>query len=94
MTTYTLDEVAEILKVTKMTVRSEIEKNRLKAIKVGAIWRIPEVDLADYLGTIKNNFKTEKEVELEKEIEKIKKENLKLKNIIVEISTAALKINM
>lgn len=38
---YTLEEVQEILKVTRRTLYSYIKSGKLKAVKVGRYWRVP-----------------------------------------------------
>lgn len=86
MKSYKVNEVAEILQSCPETVKNEIKKNRLKAFKVGSEWRISEKALEDYMGVIANNYKTEKEVELEKE-------NEYLRNQLSLIQDKLLKIN-
>ena len=60
MKVYTVPQAAEILQVCNDTVKNEIKRNKLKGIKVGTEWRIPEQNLEDYLQIIANNYKTEK----------------------------------
>ena len=72
MRAYKAKTVASMLEADHQTVKREIERGRLKAFKVGAEWRITEEALADYMHLVKNNFKTEHEIELEKENEKLK----------------------
>lgn len=47
--TYTLVEVAEILKVTRRTVYNYIKAGKLPAVKVGYQWRVTEQALKDFL---------------------------------------------
>jgi len=47
---YTPDEIAEKLKVTRLTVYRWIEKGELKAFKAGKMWRITKKDLELFLG--------------------------------------------
>ncbi len=47
--TYTLAEVAEILKVTRRTVYNYVKGGRLTATKIGAQWRVTEQALKDFL---------------------------------------------
>lgn len=67
MRAYTIKQVAEFCQVTVATIRKEIDRNRLKCFYVGADPRISEEELARYMDVIANNYKTSKEVELEKE---------------------------
>ena len=46
---YTIDEVAQLLKVSPATVRRLIDDGQLKAIKVRGQVRIRKEDLDDYL---------------------------------------------
>lgn len=50
---YTTEEVAEICRVTKWTVRQWLSDpdHPLKGIKPGAFWLIPEANLKAYLET-------------------------------------------
>lgn len=82
MKVYTISQVAEVLQVCNETVKNEIKRNKLKALKVGTEWRIPGQNLDDYLQVIANNYKTNRELELEKELGKVKKENELLKSIV------------
>ncbi len=47
---YTPDEIADKLKVTRLTVYRWIEKGELKAFKAGKMWRITREDLEAFLG--------------------------------------------
>lgn len=78
MKVYRIAEVADIVQSHPETVKNEIKRNRLQCFKVGSEYRITEQALEDYLGVIANNYKTQHEVELEKE-----KENVKLKQKLV-----------
>jgi excisionase family DNA binding protein len=44
-----IDEVADQLAVSRDTIRRLVERGELKAVKVGAQWRISTADLAAYL---------------------------------------------
>jgi excisionase family DNA binding protein len=46
---YTVEEVAERLKVTPRTVREWLRTKRLKAGKAGRQWRIHETDLQAFM---------------------------------------------
>lgn len=46
---YSTKEVAEILKVQTQTVRAHIKRGKLKAIKLGTDYIIPEAYLKKYL---------------------------------------------
>ena len=46
---YTIDEVCNILKVTRRTVYSYIKDGKLHATKVGKYWRVTEENLKAFL---------------------------------------------
>ncbi len=71
---YKTSEVSLILDCTIATVKSEIQKGRLKAFKVGAEYRISEQSLEDYMGVIVNGYKTENEIKLEEENAKLREQ--------------------
>lgn len=48
---YTLDEVAEILHITKRTLYSYIKSGILHAVKVGKYWRVSAESLQDFIST-------------------------------------------
>ena len=48
---YTLEEVIDILKVSRRTIYNYIKADQLKAIKVGREWRVTEKALAMFLET-------------------------------------------
>lgn len=47
--TYTLEEVAAVLKVTRRTIYNYIKNGDLKAVKMGKYWRVPEATLQDFI---------------------------------------------
>ena len=47
--TYTLDEVADILKLTKRTLYTYIKKGQLRAVKFGKYWRVSPEELESFL---------------------------------------------
>lgn len=47
--TYTLQEVADILKVTRQTVYNNVYAGNIKAIKIGKNWRVTEEELQNVL---------------------------------------------
>lgn len=47
--TYTLEEVAEVLKVTRRTIYTYIKNGELKAVKMGKYWRVSEAMLQDFI---------------------------------------------
>ena len=49
LTTYTLVEVAEILKVTRRTIYNYIKQGKIPATKVGHQWRVTEQALKEFL---------------------------------------------
>jgi len=48
---YTIDEIADILKVTQRTIYKYIKSGSLKAIKIGKYWRVKHSDLEMFLET-------------------------------------------
>ena len=48
---YTIDEIAQTLKVTRRTVYNYIQNGNLKAIKIGKYWRVKHEDLELFLAT-------------------------------------------
>lgn len=46
---YTLDEVADIMQVTKRTLYNYIKAGTLHAVKMGKYWRVPEESLQDFI---------------------------------------------
>jgi excisionase family DNA binding protein len=48
---YTLDEVAEILKVTKRTLYNYVKAGKLSAVKMGKYWRVSEESLQAFIST-------------------------------------------
>lgn len=48
---YTLDEVAEILKVTKRTLYNYVKEGKLPAVKMGKYWRVPAESLQAFIST-------------------------------------------
>jgi len=45
---YTIEEVMDVLKVTKRTLYNYIKADQIKAFKVGKEWRITEESLRDF----------------------------------------------
>ena len=45
---YTLDEVADILKVSRRTLYTWISAGKLKAVKIGKYWRVSEQALREF----------------------------------------------
>ena len=46
---YTLDEVADILKITRRTLYTYIKTGKLRATKIGRYWRVSEAALQDFV---------------------------------------------
>ena len=49
--TYTIEEVAKILRVSPQTVRNLVRQGKLKAFKVGIQLRVKQVDLDEFMKT-------------------------------------------
>ncbi len=90
MKAYTIQQAAEILQVCPGTVKNEIKRNHLKGIKVGTEWRISEQALADYMGLVANNYKTELEAKLEAENERLKRELTRMQDKLLKIKSELL----
>lgn len=46
---YTLDEVADIIKLTRRSLYTYINNGKLKAVKIGKYWRVSESDLKSFI---------------------------------------------
>jgi len=46
---YTVEEIAGILKVTERTLYNYIKSGVLKAVKIGKYWRIKHTDLENFI---------------------------------------------
>ena len=51
ITVYTLDEVADILKVTKRTLYTYVKEGKLPAVKMGKYWRVSKESLQAFIST-------------------------------------------
>lgn len=86
MKSYTTGQVAEILGVSTVTVRNEIERGNLVAFKVGIENRITQQRLDEYMG-ISNSWEKERE-DLLKTIEEQKKIINKVRSFIRELEVS------
>lgn len=48
---YTLNEVSEILKVTRRTLYNYVREGKLQAVKVGKYWRVTDSNLRSFIAT-------------------------------------------
>ena len=57
---YTIEEVVNILKISRRTIYNYIKAKQLKAVKIGRAWRVSEKALNDFLenGTEDGYFQT------------------------------------
>ena len=46
---YTLEEIAELLHITRPTLYTYVKEGKLKAVKVGKYWRVTEKNLQEFL---------------------------------------------
>lgn len=46
---YTLEEIAELLHITRRTLYTYVKEGKLKAVKVGKYWRVTEKTLEEFL---------------------------------------------
>lgn len=51
MKVYTLQEVADILQITRRTVYTYLKDGKLKAVKIGKFWRVSEENLEEFIKT-------------------------------------------
>lgn len=65
-TSYTIEELASILKVSKLTVYDLIKKGTLPAYRVGRQMRVDEEDLTDYKNQTKNVVTSQKQEKKQK----------------------------
>lgn len=49
MKVYTIDEVANLLQVTRRTIYTYIKEGKLKAVKIGKYWRVTAKALEAFL---------------------------------------------
>ena len=50
----TIEEAAELLKLSTKTIYRMVRENKLKASKIGRVWRIKKSDIDDYLSQNSN----------------------------------------
>ena len=48
---YTLEELSELLHITRRTLYNYVKAGTLKAVKIGREWRVTEKQLEDFLST-------------------------------------------
>jgi excisionase family DNA binding protein len=46
---YTLEEIAELLHITRRTLYTYVKEGKLKAVKFGKYWRVTEKNLEEFL---------------------------------------------
>ena len=46
---YTLEEIAELLHITRRTLYTYVKEGKLKDVKVGKYWRVTEKNLQEFL---------------------------------------------
>lgn len=49
MKTYTIEEVADILRIHAATARKLVREGKIQGVKIGMKWRVPEEALREYL---------------------------------------------
>ena len=49
MKVYTIEELVEVLQVTRRTIYNYLKDGRLKAVKMGKYWRVTEKQLEEFL---------------------------------------------
>ena len=89
---YTAKEIAEMLKINPLTVKREYDRGKLNGFYVGNELRVSAQDFDDYT-RLKSHQKTSREIELEREIEKLKAELRGKESTINSIKNILLKDN-
>ncbi|WP_040209820.1 helix-turn-helix domain-containing protein [Clostridium polynesiense] len=89
---YTVNELAEQLKVHPETIKREIYRNNLRAFKVGSELRFTQESVDDYTNAL-NRGKTTREIELEDQIVQLKKALSEKEKFIELIKLELLKIS-
>ena len=46
---YTIEEVAEILHMTRRSIYSYVKEGKLKAVKMGRFWRVSQKNLEEFI---------------------------------------------
>lgn len=46
---YTLEEIAELLHITRRTLYTYVKEGKLKASKIGKYWRVTEKNLQEFI---------------------------------------------
>lgn len=90
MKCYTVKQAAEILNVNPQTIKREIERNKLHCFRVGNEIRLAQQHLDEY-ANVGGYGKTAREIELEEEIERLKKALSEKDNTINNIKTEILR---
>lgn len=49
MKVYTIEELVEVLQVTRRTIYNYLKDGKLKAVKMGKYWRVTEKQLEEFL---------------------------------------------
>ena len=49
MKVYTIEELVEVLQVTRRTIYNYLKEGKLKAVKMGKYWRVTEKQLEEFL---------------------------------------------
>lgn len=78
---YTVEEVAELLGVSKQTVRDKLSTKEIKGSKVGREWRILKDEINSVLGIEKENEKDRYIEELEAKVKYLTLQNETFKNV-------------
>lgn len=92
LNTYKVAQVAEMLQADPRTIKKEIERGRLKAIKVGSDYRIPEPNIIEFMQLTANNYKSKRELDLEREVDDLKKKLASSERCLSNIKNELLKV--
>ena len=90
MRIYTTKELADWFNVSSVTIRREIERGNLKCFYVGNEARITEEQCKEY-ANIKENGKTDREVELEKIVSELRQKIKEKEDVIIGIKELLLR---
>jgi excisionase family DNA binding protein len=90
---YTVIQTAEALNVGKKAVYELISQNKLKAVRVGRSLRIPQECINEYMNLTAFNLKTQRELELEIEIQELRQEIVKKDKFIDTVKINLIKLS-
>lgn len=88
---YTVDELAKMFEVHPETIKREVRRNKLLCFKVGTELRFTQEHIDSYTNIL-NQGKTTREIELEEEIEFLKRQLAEKEGFINKIKAELLRL--